>query len=244
MKPSLGGALKASVGGALKATPRVVLRGPKKFAPARQHAMDDEEDSSSYDGSEDDDSEEGSEDDSEGSGDDDDDDDDDDEESEDEGGEDNAAEESAGEAPKRSAGFKAWAQQQMGSTPQGNMPDLLAVDPNAGPKKPSVPIPRTGEFVGPMGAKFEVPTSSLLKGSEPGSSSRPTLKRRSSVTESRMELPILAEEQNIVEAILMHPVVVICGETGSGKTTQVPQMLYEAGFGYPGSSESAIYFKC
>jgi predicted ATPase len=53
-----------------------------------------------------------------------------------------------------------------------------------------------------------------------------------------MELPILAEEQPIIEAIRMYPVVVICGETGSGKTTQVPQMLYEAGFGFKNSGES------
>jgi ABC-type taurine transport system ATPase subunit len=30
-------------------------------------------------------------------------------------------------------------------------------------------------------------------------------------------------------------VVIICGETGCGKTTQVPQFLYEAGFGQPNS---------
>lgn len=56
-----------------------------------------------------------------------------------------------------------------------------------------------------------------------------------------MDLPILAEEQNIVEAIRMHPVVIIAGETGSGKTTQVPQMLYEAGFGYKTSGEFRNY---
>ena len=33
-----------------------------------------------------------------------------------------------------------------------------------------------------------------------------------------------------MEAIHDHPVVVLCGETGSGKTTQVPQFLYEAGY--------------
>ncbi|PIO14419.1 hypothetical protein AB205_0096990 [Aquarana catesbeiana] len=34
-----------------------------------------------------------------------------------------------------------------------------------------------------------------------------------------------------MEAIKENPVVVLCGETGSGKTTQVPQFLYEAGYG-------------
>ncbi len=43
-------------------------------------------------------------------------------------------------------------------------------------------------------------------------------------------MPILSEEQAVMEAIGEHPVVVLCGETGSGKTTQVPQFLYEAGY--------------
>ena len=46
----------------------------------------------------------------------------------------------------------------------------------------------------------------------------------------RLSLPILAEEQMVMEAIREHPIVVLCGETGSGKTTQVPQFLYEGGF--------------
>lgn len=48
--------------------------------------------------------------------------------------------------------------------------------------------------------------------------------------EARLALPILSEEQQIMEAISENSVVVICGETGSGKTTQVPQFLYEAGY--------------
>lgn len=74
--------------------------------------------------------------------------------------------------------------------------------------------------------------------------------RSAEVQAARMQLPILAEEQAIVEAIHDHPVVILAGETGSGKTTQVtesdepfifhhanphliqqvPQFLFEAGY--------------
>uniref|UniRef100_A0A6Q2YHG6 RNA helicase n=1 Tax=Esox lucius TaxID=8010 RepID=A0A6Q2YHG6_ESOLU len=48
--------------------------------------------------------------------------------------------------------------------------------------------------------------------------------------EARLRLPVLAEEQVIMEAVKENSFVVLCGETGSGKTTQVPQFLYEAGY--------------
>ena len=35
-----------------------------------------------------------------------------------------------------------------------------------------------------------------------------------------------------MEAVIENDVVIICGETGSGKTTQVPQFLYEAGYAH------------
>lgn len=57
------------------------------------------------------------------------------------------------------------------------------------------------------------------------------IEREESIQEQRAQLPIFAEEQRIMEAIRGNPVVIICGETGSGKTTQVPQFLIEAGFG-------------
>uniref|UniRef100_A0A673VE23 DEAH-box helicase 37 n=1 Tax=Suricata suricatta TaxID=37032 RepID=A0A673VE23_SURSU len=60
--------------------------------------------------------------------------------------------------------------------------------------------------------------------------------RSPEVQEERLKLPILAEEQVIMEAVAGHPVVIVCGETGSGKTTQVPQFLYEAGY----SSDNSI----
>ncbi|CAM0138885.1 putative ATP-dependent RNA helicase DHR1 [Umbelopsis sp. WA50703] len=62
-----------------------------------------------------------------------------------------------------------------------------------------------------------------------------TVNRKPEVQEGRMKLPVCGEEQVIMEAIRNNTVVIICGETGSGKTTQVPQFLYEAGFSHPDS---------
>jgi ATP-dependent helicase HrpA len=45
------------------------------------------------------------------------------------------------------------------------------------------------------------------------------------------ELPITSRKDEIVSAIRSHQVVVISGETGSGKTTQIPKMCLEAGLG-------------
>ena len=45
------------------------------------------------------------------------------------------------------------------------------------------------------------------------------------------ELPITSRRDDIVAAIRAHQVVVIAGETGSGKTTQIPKMCLDAGLG-------------
>ena len=47
-------------------------------------------------------------------------------------------------------------------------------------------------------------------------------------------LPIVDRREEIIEAIKKHPVVVISGETGSGKTTQLPKMCMQAGRGMRG----------
>src|SRR5687768_13492854 len=44
-------------------------------------------------------------------------------------------------------------------------------------------------------------------------------------------LPITAHREEIVKAIGAHQVVVVCGATGSGKTTQLPKFCIEAGRG-------------
>jgi ATP-dependent helicase HrpA len=47
-------------------------------------------------------------------------------------------------------------------------------------------------------------------------------------------LPILSKKDDIIEAIKNHPVVIISGETGSGKTTQIPKFCLAAGRGIDG----------
>lgn len=54
--------------------------------------------------------------------------------------------------------------------------------------------------------------------------------RNEKIQASRLKLPILGEEQTIMEAIRENSIILLAGETGSGKTTQVPQFLYEAGY--------------
>jgi ATP-dependent helicase HrpA len=48
------------------------------------------------------------------------------------------------------------------------------------------------------------------------------------------DLPVAARREEIMAAIREHQVVVVCGATGSGKTTQIPKMLLELGRGTRG----------
>jgi len=229
-----GGALRKSADGAA-VKPRIEIR--RKIRPPVSAFDEEDDESEDSEGSDDDD-----EDADESGGEDEEDSDEEDEENDDD---DDEEEEAEPAVKKRSLGFKAWAQLQMDQiTPP--VPDLLNTAPLSSTtttetteKKPSIPLPKTGHFVGPLGAQLNVPSSSLLD-QKTSQTARPTVKRRPSVSEARMELPILAEEQPIMESILMNPVVVICGETGSGKTTQVPQMLYEHGFGFKGSGKLLV----
>lgn len=51
-----------------------------------------------------------------------------------------------------------------------------------------------------------------------------------SIEESRKNLPIYNFRDDLLKAIEEHQILIIEGETGSGKTTQVPQYLVEAGY--------------
>ena len=58
-----------------------------------------------------------------------------------------------------------------------------------------------------------------------------TLRRRAEILQNdRKALPIFQHRQDLLEAIATYPVLVVVGGTGSGKTTQLPQFLREAGY--------------
>jgi pre-mRNA-splicing factor ATP-dependent RNA helicase DHX38/PRP16 len=51
------------------------------------------------------------------------------------------------------------------------------------------------------------------------------------IQEQRRTLPAYAERENLVRTIMENQVTIVIGETGSGKTTQLAQFLYEEGLG-------------
>ncbi|KAI8328088.1 P-loop containing nucleoside triphosphate hydrolase protein [Choanephora cucurbitarum] len=55
-------------------------------------------------------------------------------------------------------------------------------------------------------------------------------RKAKSIEEIRKSLPIYQYRDSLLEAIDQFQVLIIVGETGSGKTTQLPQYLYEHGF--------------
>ena len=63
---------------------------------------------------------------------------------------------------------------------------------------------------------------------------RAARRARLPVPEFPADLPITAERHAIAGALERHPVVVVCGETGSGKTTQLPKICLAAGRGAAG----------
>ncbi|XP_053666586.1 pre-mRNA-splicing factor ATP-dependent RNA helicase DHX16 [Anopheles marshallii] len=55
-------------------------------------------------------------------------------------------------------------------------------------------------------------------------------KKKMTIEETQKSLPIYPFKEDLIAAINEHQILIIEGETGSGKTTQIPQYLYEAGF--------------
>ncbi|GAB6023367.1 Putative pre-mRNA-splicing factor ATP-dependent RNA helicase dhx16 [Chamberlinius hualienensis] len=76
----------------------------------------------------------------------------------------------------------------------------------------------------------------LLKmpGDDTKKDSKPELteaqKKKLSIAETRRSLPVFPFRESLIEAVKNHQILIIEGETGSGKTTQIPQFLHEEGY--------------
>ncbi|KAL9630057.1 MAG: hypothetical protein Q9204_004919, partial [Flavoplaca sp. TL-2023a] len=132
---------------------------------------------------------------------------------------------------QRSSAFKAWASQQvneaLGFTPSGVSTPSQQANPLGSEVYAFKPRELEQEPLPPeLQPVNNIPERKVFS---------ITVTRPDGIQQSRLELPIVAEEQKIMEAIYNNSTVVIWGATGSGKTTQVPQFLFEAGFGDPGS---------
>lgn len=141
-----------------------------------------------------------------------------------------AADERIKRRRERSFAFKSWATEQvneaLGYKPTSNL-TLDQVQPQPKPTFSRAPRPPEED---PLPPELEI------RSSDPNRKAfSVAVQRSSSIQEARLGLPVVAEEQKIMEAIHNYPAVVIWGATGSGKTTQVPQFLYEAGYGSPDS---------
>jgi ATP-dependent RNA helicase DHX37/DHR1 len=127
---------------------------------------------------------------------------------------------------ERVSAFKSWATHQrneaVGFVPTNNLT-------YATPAKPANFVPRAPEQ-DPLPAELETKTTTDATRKAYSVS----VTRTPEIQEARLQLPVVAEEQKIMEAIHNNDVVVVWGATGSGKTTQVPQFLYESGYGAPG----------
>ncbi|KAL4918056.1 P-loop containing nucleoside triphosphate hydrolase protein [Aspergillus aurantiobrunneus] len=151
------------------------------------------------------------------------DDEDDEEEDEDIGDESNPA----GRIKPRQSAFKSWARQQIN--------DVVGFKPTSGPitSEPQPDIPKSMLPVRDTAAEEEPlpPELQVTEGNPYRKAFSVQVDRPEDVQEARLKLPVVGEEQKIMEAIHNNSAIVIWGATGSGKTTQLPQFLFEAGYG-------------
>ncbi|XP_023304208.2 pre-mRNA-splicing factor ATP-dependent RNA helicase DHX16 [Lucilia cuprina] len=73
-----------------------------------------------------------------------------------------------------------------------------------------------------------------MDGSKDKTSKEPEMteaeRKRMTIEETRKSLPVYPFKEDLIAAIKEHQILIIEGETGSGKTTQIPQFLVDAGF--------------
>jgi ATP-dependent helicase HrpA len=81
------------------------------------------------------------------------------------------------------------------------------------------------------GAEFEPAVRSLTNAIEASKAAVERLRALPLKLEFDPALPITAHREEIAKALAVHQLIVVCGATGSGKTTQLPKICIEAGRG-------------
>ncbi|EME85540.1 uncharacterized protein MYCFIDRAFT_202170 [Pseudocercospora fijiensis CIRAD86] len=125
--------------------------------------------------------------------------------------------------PARVSAFKAWADSQrneaVGFTPSAPPTNDESIRAAFKPRAPS-PDPVASETLvtSPAAEDAYRPSKAVV------------IPRDDAVQEARSHLPVVQDEQKIVEAVHNNSVTIVCGATGSGKTTQLPQLLLENGY--------------
>ncbi|MGE5791528.1 MAG: ATP-dependent RNA helicase HrpA, partial [Bacteroidota bacterium] len=101
----------------------------------------------------------------------------------------------------------------------------------------SCKLPRVTEPTAPRAARSSPPPGSTQRASSrPRYSADELARRRANFPRPEFppELPVSAKRAEIARAVRDHQVVIVCGETGSGKTTQLPKICLELGRGVEG----------
>ncbi|KAF3925550.1 hypothetical protein ABW21_db0201924 [Orbilia brochopaga] len=152
---------------------------------------------------------------------------------------------------ERASAFKAWATAERNkifdasdqqSTSLGAIPgEIISSFPSSASLKPLKDNAHHEEPRLPTSKKVidqlklaKTPLDALLSESKDSRKARAVaVHRKEDIQAQRLELPIVGDEQRIMETVHNNSVTILCGETGSGKTTQIPQFLFEAGYGDP-----------
>jgi len=79
-----------------------------------------------------------------------------------------------------------------------------------------------------MKRKLDVPDAGRPSGMNPYTG-RPYSQRYYDILSKRVGLPVYEHKAEVIKAVRENQIVVLVGETGSGKTTQIPQFMVEAG---------------
>ncbi|PYI10785.1 P-loop containing nucleoside triphosphate hydrolase protein [Aspergillus sclerotiicarbonarius CBS 121057] len=212
--------------------PEITITMPE--VPWEGFGSDDEDQSGDDDDASEETSEDGSSDAESGSDEDEEEEDDDDgsEEDEDEDKEEEEEEEENHKVGKpRQSAFKSWARQQINDA-VGFKPATVPVvsEPMPFIPEPKKPARNTVYEEEPLPLELQV-----TKGDPNRKAFSVQVNRSEEIQNARLGLPVVGEEQKIMEAIHNNSSIVIWGATGSGKTTQLPQFLFEAGYGNPDS---------